>query len=84
MARHPAQGPPQSARKEGEGDEFGFTDGGLNEAVEQITSGKYDLTKAVATDSDRAELEDYRLLTHTNEAAAKILGGAKGRRKVEA
>jgi alkyl hydroperoxide reductase subunit AhpC len=47
---------------------------GLNEAVDQITAGKFDLTKAIAVDSDRAELEDYRLLTHTNEAAAKILG----------
>lgn len=47
---------------------------GLEEALDQITAGKYDLSAAIKADGVRAELDKYKLLARRGDPTAKDLG----------
>ena len=47
---------------------------GLEEALDQITAGKYDLGVAIKAEAQRAELDKYKLLSRQGDPAAKDLG----------
>jgi peroxiredoxin len=47
---------------------------GLDKALDEITSGHYDLARAIKLDATRAEVDDYRVLTLRGDPKAKELG----------
>jgi tetratricopeptide (TPR) repeat protein len=47
---------------------------GLEQALEQITAGKYDLQRAMKLDAIRAELDEYRIMARKGDPKAKELG----------
>jgi peroxiredoxin len=47
---------------------------GLDQVLDEITAGRYDLQLAVKADSLRAEMDDYRTLSRANDPKARELG----------
>jgi hypothetical protein len=47
---------------------------GLDEALEQIVAGRYDLAAAIKADAVRAEVDEYRLLARRADPKAKDVG----------
>jgi len=53
---------------------FGHPMSGLEEALDQVVSGKYDLAAAVKKDEARAQLDEYQKLSAKGDAQARELG----------
>lgn len=47
---------------------------GLDKTLDEITTGRYDLERAIRADSVRAELDDYRMLARKGDPKAGLLG----------